>query len=70
MNVRKNEPIRVSRRQRVSAIVVGLLLLLPSLLALAKGGWNYVDYRGLLVFAPGGILLGLVMVVFAARVGR
>jgi hypothetical protein len=51
-------------------IVVAILLILPSLLALLLGRWDYIDYRGLLVFAPGMILSGLVMIVFALRVGK
>ena len=51
-------------------IVVAILLMLPALLALILGRWDYIDHRELLVFAPGMILVGLVMIVFALRVGK
>jgi hypothetical protein len=51
-------------------IVVAILLILPSLFALALGSSDYIDHRGLLVFTPGMILVGVVMIVFALRVGK
>ena len=55
---------------RVRMIVVAILLILPSLFALMLGRPDYIDHRGLLVFAPGMILVGVVMIVFALRVGK
>ena len=42
----------------------------PAFAALAQGRLHYQDYCGLLVFAPFSLLTGLVMILFAIRVGR
>jgi len=55
---------------RVSLALIGLMLMGPGVLALVQGRLDYHDYRGLLVFAPFTLLIGLVMIVFAIRVGR
>lgn len=70
MRRRREEQIRVTPRQRASVALVGLILAVPGLMALIRGGLHYQDYRGLLVFAPFSSLVGLVMIVFALRVGR
>jgi hypothetical protein len=44
--------------------------MVPGFMALIQGGLHYQDYRGLLVFAPYSLLVGLVMIVFAIRVGK
>jgi len=70
MNKRKNEPISVPRRQRIKLLIVGMLFMLPGATALIGGTIFYTDYRNLLVFAPFSLLIGLVMIFFAWRVGR
>jgi hypothetical protein len=70
MHWRKNEEIRTSRRQRVSLILFGLIFALPGVFVLAQDCLLYQDYRGLLVFAPFTLLLGVVMVFFGIRVGK
>ena len=67
MHWRKNEEIHITRRQRVGLIVMGFFLMPPALLVLAE---QKLDYRGLLVFAPFMLLIGLVMVFFGIRVGK
>jgi hypothetical protein len=47
-----------------------VILMLPGIAALISGKFFYTDYRNLLVFAPFSLLLGLVMIVFALRVGK
>ncbi|MBZ5501056.1 MAG: hypothetical protein LAN59_02295 [Acidobacteriia bacterium] len=44
--------------------------MLPGLLALVQGKLEYQDHRGLVVFAPFGLLVGVVLIVLAIRVGR
>jgi hypothetical protein len=44
--------------------------MLPALSARIQGGLHYQDYRGLLVFAPYSLLVGLAMIVFALRVAN
>jgi hypothetical protein len=70
MKGRRGEQIRVTPVQRVSVVLVGLILMVPGFMALIQGGLHYQDYRGLLVFAPYSLLVGLVMIVFAIRVGK
>jgi hypothetical protein len=70
MNARKSEPIRAWRRQRISTVIFGVILMLPGIAALISGKFFYTDYRNLLVFAPFSLLLGMVMIVFALRVGK
>lgn len=70
MRRRREEQISVTRRQRVGVALVGLILFLPGVMALIQGGLHYQDHRGLLVFAPFSLLVGLVMIVFATRVGK
>jgi hypothetical protein len=70
MSRRKEERIRATPRQRVSLILVGLILMAPALLMLAQGKITYEDYRGLLDFAPFGLLVGLVIIFFAFRIGK
>jgi hypothetical protein len=50
--------------------VVGVLLLVPSLAVVAWAIWNHVEPRGLLTIVPGGLLLGLILIVFAIRTGK
>lgn len=70
MNAKKHEEMRPMRRVRVSLIAIGIILMGPALMALAAGSLHYRDHRGLLVFAPFSFLIGLVMIIFAIRVGR
>ena len=70
MNAKKNEPIRATRRQRISVVVVGVMLMLPGIAALFAGSLFYIDHRNLLVFAPFSLLIGVVMIVFALRRGN
>jgi hypothetical protein len=70
MQWRKVEPIRTTPRQRVYLVVFGLLFMMPAVASLVAGNLHCSDYRGLLVFAPFDLLIGLVMIIFALRVGR
>ena len=70
MNAKKNGPIRATPRQRVGIAIVGVLLMLPGIAALFAGNLFYTDHRNLLVFAPFMLLIGVVMIIFALRVGR
>ena len=70
MNARKNEPIRATPRQRISVVIVGVILMLPGIAALFAGSLFYTDHRNLLVFAPFMLLIGVVMIIFALRVGK
>ncbi|MGA8767276.1 MAG: hypothetical protein WB559_09670 [Candidatus Acidiferrales bacterium] len=70
MGRRREERIRVTPRQRASVVVMRLMLMAPAFAALAQGRLHYQDYCGLLVFAPFSLLTGLVMILFAIRVGR
>jgi hypothetical protein len=70
MSRRREEHIHVTPRQRVSVALLGLILMVPGIVTMILGSWNYVDYRNLLVFAPFSLLVGLVMIVFAVRIGR
>lgn len=44
--------------------------MLPGLAALIGGTLFYRDYRNLLVFAPFSLVIGVVMIIFALRVGK
>jgi hypothetical protein len=70
MRPRKKERIVVPPRTRKSLVIIGVILMCPGLAALFQGTLFYRDYRALLVFAPFSLLIGLVMIVFAIRVGR
>ena len=70
MSKRKSELIRTTPRQRVGIAIVGVLLMLPGIAALFAGNLFYTDYRNLLVFAPFMLLIGVVMIIFALRVGK
>ena len=70
MNAKKHELIRATPRQRVGIVIVGVLLMLPGITALFAGKLFYTDYRNLLVFAPFSLLIGVVMIIFALRVGK
>ena len=70
MNAKKRERLRATPQQRVGFAIVGVLLMLPGIAALIAGNLFYTDYRNLLVFAPFALLIGLVMIVFALRVGK
>jgi hypothetical protein len=70
MRGRNGEQIRVTPVQRFSVVLVGLILMVPGVMALIQGGLHYQDYRGLLVFAPYSMLVGLAMIVFAIRVAK
>ncbi len=43
--------------------------MLPGIAALVAGSLFYTDHRNLLVFAPFSLLIGVVMIIFALRVG-
>ena len=70
MDPGQSEPARVSRGARNLLAVVGVLLLVPSLAVVAWAIWNHAEPRGLLRIAPGGLLLGLILIVFAIRAGK
>lgn len=64
---RHKEKMRLTRLQRTGVILLGFVLMLPALSALARGGLFYLDYRELLVFAPFMLLIGLLMIFVAVR---
>ena len=64
------EPVRVSRGLRNLLAVVGVLLLVPSLAVVAWAVLNHAEPRGLITILPGGVLLGLILIVFAIRAGK
>jgi hypothetical protein len=70
MDPGQSEPVRVSRGVRNFLAIVGVLLLVPSLSVVAWAIWNHAEPRGLLTFVPGGLLLGLILIVFAIRTGK
>ena len=70
MDSGQSEPVRVSRGVRNLLAVVGVVLLVPSLAVVAWAVWNHVEPRGLLTIVPGGLLLGLILIVFAIRAGK
>jgi len=70
MNAKKHELIRATPRQRVGVVIVGVLLMLPGIAASIAGNLFYTDHRNLLVFAPFMLLIGVVMIIFALRVGK
>jgi hypothetical protein len=70
MDPRQSEPVRVSREVRNLLAIVGVLLLVPSLAVVAWAIWNHAEPRGLLTLVPGGLLLGLILIVFAIRAGK
>jgi hypothetical protein len=70
MDPRQSEPVRVSREVRNLLAVVGVLLLVPSLAVVAWAIWNHAEPRGLITIVPGGLLLGLILIVFAIRAGK
>jgi hypothetical protein len=70
LNAKKREPLRATPGQRLGIVIVGVLLMLPGITALVAGNLFYTDYRNLLVFAPFSLLIGVVMIIFALRVGK
>jgi hypothetical protein len=70
MDPGQSEPVRVSRGVRNLLAVVGVLLLVPSLAVVAWAIWNHAEPRGLITIFPGGLLLGLILIVFAIRAGK
>ena len=70
MDPGQNEPVRLSRGLRNLLAVVGVLLLVPSLAVVAWAVLNHAEPRGLITIVPGGILLGLILIVFAIRAGK
>jgi hypothetical protein len=70
MDPGQNEPVRVSRGLRNLLAVVGVLLLVPSLAVVACAVLNHAEPRGLITIVPGGLLLGLILIVFAIRAGK
>jgi hypothetical protein len=69
MDPGESEPVRVSRGVRNLLAVVGVLLMVPSLAVVAWAIWNQAEPRGMLTIVPGGLLLGLILIVFAIRAG-
>jgi hypothetical protein len=57
-------------RQRVCLAVAGLVVLVPGLMALLRGGSGYIDYRGLIAFAPAMVLVGVLMIAIAVFKGK
>ncbi len=70
MNARKSEPIRATPRQRISVVIVGVILMLPGIAALFAGTLFHRDHLYLLIGAPFSLLIGVVMIIFALRVGK
>jgi len=70
MDPGQSEPLRVSRGVRNLLVVVGVLLLVPSLAVVAWAVLNHAEPRGLITIVPGGLLLGLILIVFAIRTGK
>ena len=70
MDPGRSEPVRVSRGVRNLLAVVGVLLLVPSLAVVAWAVLNHAEPRGLITIVPGGLLLGLILIVFAIRAGK
>ena len=70
MDSGQSEPVRVSRGVRNLLAVIGVLLLVPALAVVAWAIWNHVEPRGLITIFPGGLLLGLILIVFAIRAGK
>ena len=70
MDPEQSEPVRVSRGVRNLLAVVGVLLLVPSLAVVAWAVLNHAEPRGLITIVPGGLLLGLILIVFAIRAGK
>jgi len=70
MDPGQSEPVRVSRGVRNLLAVVGVLLLVPSLAVVAWAVLNHAELRGLITVVPGGLLLGLILIVFAIRAGK
>jgi hypothetical protein len=70
MDPGQSEPVCVSRGVRNLLAIVGVLLLVPSLSVVAWAIWNHAEPRGLLTLVPGGLLLGLILIVFAIRAGK
>jgi len=70
MDPGQSEPVRVSRGVRNLLAVVGVLLLVPSLAVVAWAVLNHAEPRGLITIVPGGLLLGLILIVFAIRAGK
>jgi hypothetical protein len=70
MDPGQSEPVRVPRGVRNLLAVVGVLLLVPSLAVMAWAIWNHAEPQGLLTIVPGGLLLGLILIVFAIRAGK
>jgi hypothetical protein len=60
----------LSARLRISLAVVGLVVLLPGLTALLRGGTGYIDYRGLVAFAPAMVVVGVLMIAIAILKGK
>jgi hypothetical protein len=70
MDPGQSEPVRVSRGVRNLLAVLGVLLLVPSLTVVAWAVLNHAEPRGLITIVPGGLLLGLILIVFAIRAGK
>ena len=70
MDPGQSEPVSVSQGVRNLLAVVGVLLLVPSFAVMAWAIWNHAEPRGLLTIVPGGLLLGLILIVFAIRAGK
>jgi hypothetical protein len=66
----QSDPVGITRGLRNLLTVVGVLLLVPSLAVVAWAVWNHVEPRGLIMIVPGGVLLGLILIVFAIRAGK
>ena len=63
---RRNEGLGpLSARQRIFFAIAGPVLLLPGLMALLRGGSGYIDYRGLVAFAPAMVLVAIIMIAIA-----
>jgi hypothetical protein len=66
----KDAPVRLNMRQRMFLAVAGLVVLLPGLMAVLRGGSGYIDYRGLIAFAPVMVLVGVLIIAIAVFKGK
>jgi hypothetical protein len=70
METEDKEAFRPSRGMRNTLAFLGLLLLVPSLCVVAWAIWNHADVHGPIALIPGALLLGLILIGFAIRVGK
>lgn len=64
---RRKDELRSTPGFRWMLAVFGFAFMGPGLLTLFHGGIEYEDYRAVVVFAPFGVMIGLVMIIVAIR---